>query len=108
MYCEKCNVVFDGNVCPNCGNKKVREPNGKDLCFVVEKNVMWGEMLADVLKQHNIPFYHRSVLGAGLALKVGPGLERYRFYVPYSHLSSAQSLVDALFSSSVEGQKEPS
>lgn len=103
MYCERCNVVFDGNFCPNCGSKRVREPSGSDYCFLVEKDMIWGEMLADVLKQSDVPFYHKNVLGAGVALKVGPYLERYRFCVPYAQLSRAQDLVDALFSSSPEG-----
>lgn len=98
MYCDRCNALFDGNVCPNCGNRKVREPVDEDYCFLIEKDVVFGEMLADILKQNDVPFYQKSVLGAGLALNVGPYLERYRFYVPHSHFQYAKSLVDALFS----------
>jgi hypothetical protein len=97
MYCEGCNVVFNGNECPNCGNKRVRNPVDHDLCFLVEKEAIWGEMLADTLKQKGIPFYHKNVLGTGFALRAGSKFERYKFYVPYSHLSSAKSIVDDLF-----------
>lgn len=100
MYCERCKIVFEGNECPKCGNKKVKEPAGDDLCFLVEKEVIWGEMLADVLKQKDIPFYHKNVLGTGFALRAGSQFERYKFFVPYSHFSYAKSIVDDLFSTS--------
>lgn len=68
-----------------------------DLCFLTEKDLLWGGMLADVLKQNRIPFLTKNRLGAGMALKVGPAMERVRFYVPCSHIGQAKRLVDALF-----------
>lgn len=67
------------------------------LCFLTEKDLLWGGMLADVLKQNKIPFLTKARLGAGMALKVGPAMERVLFYVPCSHLEQAKRLVDALF-----------
>lgn len=99
MYCERCSVVFEGHVCPQCGSKKVRAEVGADYCFLIEKEMIWGEMLAEVLRQNSIPFYQRNVFGAGLTLNVGSYLERYKFFVPYAYLSEAQNLVDVLFSS---------
>jgi DNA-directed RNA polymerase subunit RPC12/RpoP len=101
MYCEKCKKLFDDTEirCPACGSKKIRKPQADDDCFLVEKEVLWGEMFADVLTQNKIPFFYKKALGAGLAAYVGPLLERYSFYVPYSQFSAAQSLVDELFSS---------
>ncbi len=46
MYCEKCHSLIEGKKCPACGPKKVREPLDDDLCFLVEKEMIWGEMLA--------------------------------------------------------------
>ena len=69
-----------------------------DFCFLVEKEQPWSDVLADVLKQGDIPFYKRSNMGAGLSIKVGPMFERFQFYVPQSCLQKAQSLVDELFS----------
>lgn len=60
-------------------------------------------MLADVLKQEQIPFPKKSVIGAGMALRAGPLFESIRFYVFYQHLSQAREIVDALFSSSDAG-----
>lgn len=99
MYCEKCNTLFDGGcaACPACGSKETREPTQDDDCFVVEKEAIWGEMLADVLKQNGIPFIYKKALGAALATKIGSYRERYRFYVPYAQVPAAQSIVEELF-----------
>lgn len=98
MYCEKCGLIFEENRCPACGNQNVRPPMPGDLCFLTEREALWAEMLEDVLKQNDIPCLTKNVLGAGLALKVGPMWERVRFYVPYSRLQNAKTLVDQLFS----------
>lgn len=98
MYCEKCGIIFEGKRCPVCGDQNVRPPIPRDLCFLTEQETMWAEMLEDVLKQNDIPCLTKNVLGAGLALKVGPMSERVRFYVPYLHLQNAKAIVDELFS----------
>ena len=109
MYCEKCRILFGDSeaTCPICGNRKIRRPDPDDDCFLIEKEVLWGEMLADVLTQNNVPFYYRKALGAGVAAYVGPLLERYSFYVPYAHISDAQNIVDELFSASFEDTTFP-
>lgn len=103
MYCETCKTVFDEASCPECGTKNVREPMPNDDCLLTEKEMLWGEMLSDVLKQNGIPFYFKSQLGAGLAMSVGLYRDRYRFYVPYSRLTDAQRIVDELFANKVDG-----
>jgi hypothetical protein len=85
------------DVCPHCRSKKLRTPVDSDFCFLVEKEMIWGGMLADVLKQKGIPYYDKPVLGAGLTMETGMALERYRYYVPFSHLSEAREIVDELF-----------
>ena len=69
-----------------------------ELCFLTEKGQPWSEVLADVLKQSNIPFIKKGNMGAGLSIKVGPLLEKFQFYVPKSYSQEAQSVVDELFS----------
>lgn len=63
MYCERCSVVFEGHVCPQCGSKKVRAEVGADYCFLIEKEMIWGEMLAHTLNDTNflclMPIYLR-------------------------------------------------
>lgn len=97
MYCEKCRALLDSQTCPNCGNKKLRQPMTDDLCFIAEKEQIWSGMLADVLEQYEIPFLTKNRLGAGMALKIGPHMERILFYVPYSHIQQAKDLVVDLF-----------
>ena len=65
--------------------------------FLTEKDSVWAGMLADVLKQHGIPFVKESSLGAGLAIRTGSLLETIRFFVPAACLASAKELVDELF-----------
>lgn len=67
------------------------------MCFLAEKDAVWAGMLADVLKQHGIPFVKESSLGAGLAIKTGSLGETIRFFVPASRLAAARELVDELF-----------
>ena len=38
-------------------------------------------------------------MGAGMAIKVGPMLERSRFYVSYGQLDSAKTILEEAFSS---------
>jgi hypothetical protein len=96
-YCENCMLLTGEDVCPRCRRKKLRPPKDDDFCFLADKEMIWGGMLADVLKQKGIPYYERSVLGAGLATETGFALERYRYYVPFSQLSEAREIVEELF-----------
>lgn len=98
MYCEKCKKLISQPICPICGNKNTRDPEGRDICFLVEKDHIWSGMLEDVLKQNNIPVFVQSNIGAGMAIKAGAMFERIRFYVPFSYLEAANTIVDELFS----------
>lgn len=73
-------------------------PLPNDMCFLTEKELLWSDMLEDVLKQNNIPVFTKKMLGIGMALKVGPMCERVRIYVPYSYLQEAQMIIESLFS----------
>ena len=41
-------------------------------------------------------------MGAGMAIKVGPMLERSRFYVPFEQLGKAMAIMEDLFSAAEE------
>ena len=99
MYCEKCKRIIDTDRCPVCKSRRVREPQAGDLCFLTEQDYISSGILEDVLKQNNIPFLKKEVMGAGLAIKVGPMLDRSRFYVMYELLDKATSVTDDLFAS---------
>ncbi|MBO4219773.1 MAG: hypothetical protein J5933_02480 [Clostridia bacterium] len=101
-YCIRCLLPFEGERCPVCRRKADRTIRQDDMCFLSEKEQVWSGMLADVLKQNGIPFTRKGSMGAGLALKVGPMFESFRFYVLYEHLDKARELVEELFSSEAE------
>ena len=105
MYCEKCNRIFEGDHCPVCRKSKVREPEPKDPCFLSEQDYISAGILEDLLKQNGIPFLKKDVLGAGMAIKVGPMLERSRFYVPYEQLEDAAVIADDLCAPAEEGEQ---
>ena len=96
MYCEKCSRVFDGERCPVCKRSKVREPEAKDPCLLTEQDYLTAGILEDLLKQGGIPFLKKDVMGAGLAIKVGPMLDRSRFYVPFERLEDARAVAEEL------------
>ena len=97
MYCEKCCRIIEGDRCPVCKSRKVREPEPKDLCLLTEQDYISSGILEDVLKQNGIPFLKKEVMGAGLAIKVGPMLDRSRFYVSFDRLREAEAVTEDLF-----------
>ena len=97
MYCEKCCRVIEADRCPVCKSKRVREPEAKDPCFLTEQDYLSSGILEDLLKQNGIPYLKKDVMGAGLAIKVGPMLERSRFYVPFELLESARAVAEEVF-----------
>ncbi|MBQ8835092.1 MAG: hypothetical protein IJ001_09260 [Oscillospiraceae bacterium] len=97
MYCPNCNLLTDSPRCPACGSKNIRLPMSEDYCRLAELDTIWKDALADILTQHNIPFVTKNVLGAGLAARIGPALEKIRFYVPYRCLEAARALHQGFF-----------
>lgn len=98
MYCSNCYLLVTGKKCPVCGSRNLRKPASEDYCFLVEKELIWAVALEDLLKDNGIPFVTRNALGAGLAAKISPAMERKRFFVPYDHWSTAKALEDDFFS----------
>ena len=72
------------------------------MCFLTEQSPIWAGMLADVLRQHDVPFVQESSLGAGLASRIGSLSETVRFFVPASYLDPASDLVEELFAKKTE------
>lgn len=97
MYCEKCRRIIETVPCPACNSRKVRNPEPGDLCFLTEQDYVSSGILEDVLKQDGIPYLRKDVMGAGMAIRVGPMLDRGRFYVMYEKLPEARAVVDELF-----------
>ena len=104
MYCDKCSRIVEAERCPVCGSRKIREPEAGDPCFLTEQGFVSSGILEDMLKQNGIPFLKKDVMGAGMAIKVGPMLERSRFYVRFEHLETARELADELFATESENE----
>ena len=88
------------------GSKKGREPQENDPCFLCEKQILWGEVLEDALKQNGIPALTSSTVGAGMAMKAGNLFERIKFFVRYEHLEKAKELASDLFDSPDAEEKD--
>jgi len=100
MYCYECKNVFTGEVCPYCGCMDVRMPEPHDDCFLVETEMLIGELLAETLRQERIPFYFKTRYGAGITARIGAYCEHYLFFVPYSHLALARQHAEIICPSS--------
>ena len=106
LYFPCCKVLSKSTRCPVCGSKQGYSPAPTDLCFLSETEKIWSGMLEDVLKQNAVPVFTQSNIGAGMAIKAGSLFERIKFYVPYSHISQAQDIVDSLFAEIPESEIE--
>lgn len=73
-----------------------------EWCFLTEQSPVWQGMLADVLKQNDIPFVTESSTGAGMAIRTGSLNETIRFLVPKDRLEAAKAIVEDLFSKKVD------
>ena len=74
-----------------------------EYVFICEQEALWADMLAQVLHDNGIEFNRQPVLGAGMSIKTGTMLERFRFFVPQAKEEQAKELVLALFG----GEAEP-
>ena len=97
MYCEKCNLICDDNFCPDCGTTELRQPDARDICLLTVMDSMFGEMLADILREHKVPFERRTARKVGIGAFMGSLFERCFFYVPYAHYHQATELVSVFF-----------
>ena len=106
MFCPNCNSLSDEKRCPICGNRDMRMPTPDDYCFLAEQDQIWAGMLEDVLGQNEISFVTRNILGAGITAKIGPLMERIRFYVPFARHEEAEAIVSELFSYDPDSENE--
>lgn len=99
MYCEKCHMVCENSFCPDCGSTDLRQANAQDICLLTVMDSMFGEMLADVLREHKVPFERRTARKVGIGAFMGSLFERCYFYVPFAHYAQASDLLTAFFQS---------
>ncbi len=106
MYCEKCSLLFDGDRCPECGGRRIREAKEDDICFLTEKGQFETDMLAEVLEQNHIPFLKKGRRGAALTMMAGAMLESFRIYVACRDHDAARAFVQELFESSPDSDDD--
>ena len=94
MYCEKCNQVFETELCPSCGSEGTRVPEPGDPCFLTEQGYVQATILADILTQSGIPYMTkmRSIKGCGTIM-----MSNRLFFVAFRDLEAARNVVNDLF-----------
>ena len=97
LYCSNCQILCANQRCPQCGGKRLREPEANDPVFLLQEGGEQAFLLANILQENGIPFLKAEELGAGVTLRVGAGNENYRFFVPYGALAHCQKLVGGVF-----------
>ena len=102
LYCENCMKLVEGPICRVCRNRKLREVNPGDFCMVAELNYPQAEMLKELYADNGVVCTERSVLGAGITVKLGSNLDRLRLYVPYNRYEEAEQLKQAFFDGAAE------
>lgn len=100
-FCESCNVAFEGERCPVCGTKKLRQAREDDFCFLLEDDALRCNVIMGVLESNEIP-YSAMPFGNGVEARVGMPLGNYRVFVPFVHLERAKSLLRDLENENTE------
>lgn len=100
-YCSKCAILSEEEICPVCG-RSIADVQANDYVFLVEKELMWAEMLMDALEDNGIRAVSSNVMGAGLTVRTGVMTERLRIFVPYGSLELANEITDLMFGETEE------
>lgn len=67
-----------------------------EFVLLTEREAMWAEMLAEVLRDHQIPCVSMPVMGFAFSSKTGMP-ERLKISVPEERLDEACELMEQLF-----------
>ncbi len=96
LYCPNCQILAEGEVCPECGKPRLREPREDDIVLLAEEGYLRASMLEPLLEQAEIPFSKVGKLGSGIAAMIGFTQDTYRFYVPYAAYEPARDIAQVL------------
>ena len=92
-FCEKCNLIMQGNICENCGKKKLREVQGDDFCYYISLPSDHAKYFEENLKLQNIPV---ALLGEGLDLRTRTS-SIYNIFIPYDCFEKATEIYHMLW-----------
>ena len=106
MYCEHCQRLTEGEICPECGKKCKRDALPEDPCFLVSGGQIWVDMACELLDQEKIPYLKQGSLGAAMTVLTGLSLEIYSLYVPFIQYERAREITRAVFPEGEESEAE--
>lgn len=94
LYCGRCQLLCseENTVCGTCG-REVRMPKPNDPVLLIKTDLLHGNMIEPLLKDHQMPYSKIGERGAGLSMYGGSMLETYRFYVPYGAYVKVRELI---------------
>ena len=101
MYCPNCQSLCDDeDICPFCGNRKLRLPEETDPVLLMTADETKAEMIEMVLQDAGILFEERT-LGPGGPPSVLLGHNQVylnkNLFVPYGELERTREIVAGLF-----------
>ena len=98
-YCPKCQVlVKEGNRCPACGGKNLREPEENDPVMLLTATEEKCRRLGAALDDSHIPHEDRvcGLEGVASAYAGEGGVCNKNVFVPYSRLQEAVDLANSI------------
>lgn len=106
MYCEHCQRLNEGEICPECGKRCKRDALPEDPCFLLSGRQIWVDMACELLDQEKIPYLKQGSLGAAMTVLTGLSLEMYSLYVPFAQYERAREITRAVFPEGEESETE--
>lgn len=104
-FCESCHLAFEEERCPNCGNKRVREVQADDFCFLCEQRAMEAAMAETVLRNEDIPVVSIP-RGSGVMSAFAVPLENAALYVPFGMFERAEEIMCNVIGTDTEAFRE--
>lgn len=98
-YCTNCHRVTPENAesCPYCDKfDRLRPVEDADECRLTELDALNASVLESLLKEANVPYIARPMMGAGISAALGVTLEKFVFFVAYRDFARAQEQLEAL------------
>ncbi|MCL2675609.1 MAG: hypothetical protein FWE84_03345 [Firmicutes bacterium] len=96
-------MLNEQDSCRFCRKKGLRNPEKNDYCFLVEVDLMFGEMFKGVLEEENIP-YSDIPVGNGVRSYFGLRLENLKIFVVYEFFEKAKEILTGILMSFEENQ----
>ena len=96
-YCTNCHRVTPERAesCPYCDKfDRLRPAEEADECRLTELDALNASVLESLLKEANVPYIARPMMGAGISAALGVTLEKFVFFVAYRDYARAQELLD--------------